>query len=182
MVYKVTIMTEMLNYIGSNLTGNKMKSEHVKGLTSGKLGFTLVELLLVALIIGILICIAVPMYKDYVYKRRALLAVSTLTQIELVVEKYYTEKGRYPDTLDQIGKAGLKDPWGRPFYYLNIEDEPDDEQIRKLRDVHRLNRDYDLYSMGQDGLSDDSINEEPSWDDIIRAYNGSYVGLAIDLI
>ena len=41
-----------------------------------------------------------------------------------------------------------------------------------------LNSDYDLYSMGKDGVSSPPITAKPSQDDVIRASNGSYVGLA----
>jgi general secretion pathway protein G len=41
-----------------------------------------------------------------------------------------------------------------------------------------LNDDYDLYSMGQDGVSVSPITAKPSQDDILRASDGSYLGLA----
>jgi len=41
-----------------------------------------------------------------------------------------------------------------------------------------LNSDYDLYSVGKDGASSPPIMAKPSQDDVIRASNGSYVGLA----
>ena len=51
-------------------------------------------------------------------------------------------------------------------------------QARKDRFLVPLNSDYDLYSMGADGKSSSPINAKNSLDDIIRASNGSYVGLA----
>ena len=41
-----------------------------------------------------------------------------------------------------------------------------------------MNSDYDLYSVGKDGASSPPIMAKPSQDDVIRASNGSYVGLA----
>jgi general secretion pathway protein G len=41
-----------------------------------------------------------------------------------------------------------------------------------------LNADYDLYSNGADGLTVKNIGDADSADDIIRANNGAYIGLA----
>jgi general secretion pathway protein G len=43
-----------------------------------------------------------------------------------------------------------------------------------------LNSDYDLYSMGKDGESQIPLTVKISHDDIIRANDGAFVGLAID--
>jgi len=51
-------------------------------------------------------------------------------------------------------------------------------QARKDRFLVPLNDDYDLYSMGQDGVSAPPITAKPSQDDILRASDGSYLGLA----
>jgi general secretion pathway protein G len=51
-------------------------------------------------------------------------------------------------------------------------------QARKDRFLVPLNDDYDLYSMGKDGTSSPPLTAKVSQDDIIRANNGSYVGLA----
>ena len=52
-----------------------------------------------------------------------------------------------------------------------------------MRKDHRLvpiNSDYDLYSMGKDGRSVSPLTARHSHDDIIRANDGDYVGLAKD--
>ena len=41
-----------------------------------------------------------------------------------------------------------------------------------------LNTDFDLYSMGKDRLSSDSLSTPSSHDDILRANDGAFVGLA----
>jgi general secretion pathway protein G len=43
-----------------------------------------------------------------------------------------------------------------------------------------LNSDYDLYSMGEDGESVPPLTAKQSRDDIIRANNGGFIGLAAD--
>jgi len=43
-----------------------------------------------------------------------------------------------------------------------------------------INSDYDLYSKGPDGLSLKPLTAAPSRDDIVRANNGSFIGIAAD--
>ncbi|MGD9272343.1 MAG: hypothetical protein PVH08_14815, partial [Syntrophobacterales bacterium] len=43
-----------------------------------------------------------------------------------------------------------------------------------------LNSDYDLYSMGTDGMSAPALTNDVSQDDIIRADDGAYTGLAAE--
>ena len=49
---------------------------------------------------------------------------------------------------------------------------------RKDRFLVPINSDYDLYSLGADGESKPQLNNAVSQDDVIRARDGSYVGLA----
>jgi general secretion pathway protein G len=41
-----------------------------------------------------------------------------------------------------------------------------------------INSDFDLYSVGKDGQSQDPLTAPVSRDDIVRANNGRFVGLA----
>lgn len=51
---------------------------------------------------------------------------------------------------------------------------------RKERFLHPINSDYDLYSMGKDGESVEPLTAKKSHDDVIRANDGSFVGLAVE--
>ena len=53
-----------------------------------------------------------------------------------------------------------------------------DEHKRKDRLLFPLNSDYDLFSVGPNGLSALSLGESVSLDDVIRANDGNYFGLA----
>jgi general secretion pathway protein G len=44
--------------------------------------------------------------------------------------------------------------------------------------LHPINSDYDLYSIGKDGESVAPLTAKKSWDDVIRAADGAYIGLA----
>lgn len=53
-------------------------------------------------------------------------------------------------------------------------------QARKDRNLVPINSDFDLYSMGRDGQSAPPLTAKVSRDDIVRANNGGFVGLASD--
>jgi general secretion pathway protein G len=51
-------------------------------------------------------------------------------------------------------------------------------QPRKDRFLVPINTDFDLYSMGRDGESVPALTAAKSRDDVVRAANGSFIGLA----
>lgn len=51
-------------------------------------------------------------------------------------------------------------------------------KARKDRKLNPLNSDFDLYSLGKDGLSKPQLTNRDSLDDIVRANDGAFVGLA----
>jgi hypothetical protein len=57
------------------------------------------------------------------------------------------------------------------------DDKSEKGKPRKDHQLHPINCDYDLYSMGKDGKTAAPLTAKISQDDIIRANNGGYVGL-----
>lgn len=53
-------------------------------------------------------------------------------------------------------------------------------QARKDRNLVPINSDFDLYSVGRDGQTAPALTAKVSQDDIVRANNGGFVGLASD--
>src|SRR5215831_6498546 len=132
-------------------------------------GFTLVELLVVMVILGLLAALVVPAYLGRERKARSQAA---RTQIELfgtALDTFRLDVGRYPST--QEGLASLRqrpfgtdrwdgpylkkdtpaDPWGRPYYY---------------RSPGEGGRPYDLFSYGADGApgGDGDNRDVTSWE------------------
>jgi general secretion pathway protein G len=135
-------------------------------------------MLLTVMAVAILGSVAYPSYASHVRKVRVQAAVNDMRLIEAAMERYFSDHYTYPATLDEV-RTGLLDPWGHPYQYLRMSDAKVG-QVRKDRSQHPLNTDYDLYSMGADGQSTTALTAKSSQDDVIRANNGAFYGLASD--
>lgn len=142
-------------------------------------GFTLVELLAGVLVVGILVAIAMPYYGDYRNRVRNTQACQDIAGLEARIETYRATHNVLPASLADIGEDGMLDPWGRAYVYYDIEANGKGG-ARKDHALNPLNADYDLYSVGADGLTKKQITQKDSLDDLIRASNGSFVGLAAE--
>ena len=65
-------------------------------------GFTLIELLVVMAIIATLLTIAVPRYFASVEKSKEAVLRTDLNVMREAIDKYYGDKGKYPDTIDDL--------------------------------------------------------------------------------
>lgn len=66
------------------------------------LGFTLIELMIVMTLIGILAAIAQPQFHRYTIRAREAALKENLFTLREVIDQYYGDKGRYPDTLADL--------------------------------------------------------------------------------
>lgn len=121
--------------------------------------FTLIELMVVVVILGILAVFVVPRVANRPEQARVTKAQVEIANLEQALELYYLDNGRYPDTEQGlealVRKPGTgsepsnwqpggylnkprvpEDPWGNPYVYVSPG-------------TH--NSDYDLYSLGKDG-------------------------------
>lgn len=149
-------------------------------------GYTLVELAVAVVIVGLLASLAAPELQDYVNQARVARTVTEIRTVAKEVEQHRIRSGEYPESLAEIGRDGLEDPWGHPYQYLKIAGEGTGKkgsggttgEVRKDRFLVPLNSDFDLYSSGPDGESRAPLTAAASWDDIIRASDGEFVGPA----
>ncbi len=144
-------------------------------------GFTLMELMIVVAIISTLAAIAIPSYLNSRYKAKIAVAISEIKMIEKAVLDYMAENGGLPDSLSDIGMDQITDPWGRPYQYLRIDGGTTpglNGKRRRDKNANPVNSDFDLYSMGRDGLSVAQFTGKEARDDIVRANNGNYYYLA----
>jgi general secretion pathway protein G len=146
-------------------------------------GFTVLELTFAIAVLIILAAIAIPAYRGYVERATIRGCVNDLLRISMALESYRTLHGlNLPDSLDELDNIPRIDPWGYAYRYLNFDsDTPGVKgQIRKDHNLHPLNSEFDLYSVGPDGNSVPPLTGKPSHDDIIFARDGGFVGRARD--
>lgn len=139
-------------------------------------GFTLVELVIVLAVIATLSTIAVLVYRDVSERAKIARAVADIATLDGEISTFEMTNERLPNDLAEIGRATLLDPWGNPYQYLNFA--LGVGQPRKDLALHPLNTEFDLYSKGKDGQSQAPLTANVSRDDIIRANDGQYIGLA----
>lgn len=148
--------------------------------TQRERAFTLVEILIVLSILGVLAFIALPAYQDYRERVRVAQAVADIGAIQSLIVHYIDDNRTPPDGLAQVGQGGKLDPWGNPYQYLNLVTSKGNGTARKNRNLVPINSDFDLYSMGKDGASSGPLTAKASRDDVIRANDGHFIGLAKD--
>ncbi len=119
-----------------------------------KSAFTLIELMIVIVILGLLATIIMPKIMTKPEKARHDKAKIEIIRIESALDLFYLENKRYPTTAEGLAAlvknpGGLKnyspngyldkikDPWGNPYVYI-------------FPGTHG-NKPYDLKSYGKDG-------------------------------
>lgn len=142
-------------------------------------GWTLVEFMLMLTVIGVLIAIAVPAYDNHRERIKRASAVLDIGALQTIIKDYAADNGgSFPMSLADVGNGGKLDPWGRPYQYLNLTTSHGHGGARKDRRLNPINSDFDLYSMGKDGASSTQLTNGASLDDIVRARDGAFIGLA----
>ena len=120
-------------------------------------GFTLIELMVVVIILGILATIIVPRILDRPEQARRTKARVQIKILQSSLQLYKLDTGRYPTTAEGLkalvtdpGVRGFRaggylegsevppDPWGHPYLYL-------------APGTH--SKDFDIESLGRDGES-----------------------------
>ncbi|MCA8836273.1 MAG: type II secretion system major pseudopilin GspG [Gammaproteobacteria bacterium] len=112
-------------------------------------GFTLIEILVVIVIIGLLAGIVVPNLVGQVDEAKITTARSNMSSISNALTMYRLKNGRYPssdqglqaltagDSLKRFMDRIPKDPWDNEYQYISPGQ----------------NGDYELYSFGGDGAA-----------------------------
>jgi general secretion pathway protein G len=128
-----------------------------RGLLKGGGAFTIVEVLVVIMLIGLLAVFVVPRYLERAQSAKRNVAKAQLADLEKAISMFYMDCGRYPDTSDgglqsllkapssltekwhgpYTKESQLVDPWGRPIVYAKPGVKNPDS--------------YDILSYGKDG-------------------------------
>lgn len=140
----------------------------------------MIELLVAMTILGSLIAIAIPAFNRYRDQQKVNLAINDLRVLGNKLLSYKASNEAFPDDLTSIPSPNSTDPWGNAYEYLKIEgaDTKSKGNMRKDKNLVPINSDFDLYSKGADGKSTAPLTASASRDDVVRANDGSYFGLA----
>ena len=132
--------------------------------------FTLVEIMLVVIIIGIIAAIIVPRFAGKQTKAKSVATKSNIATLSLALDSLELDIGRYPTTsegldalLQEPPASGAESGWDGP--YLKVLSLPNDPWGNgyQYRYPGQLSVDYDIWSVGpdgQDGTEDDIANVE----------------------
>jgi general secretion pathway protein G len=162
---------------GSGLAMEQQNTDTFNSRRGSLAGFTFVEVLVAGCIIATLAAVAIPVLSDQLDKANNAKAIAEILSLEAQITLYQDANDGLPDSLNDLGAGGMLDPWGNAYEYAPLTGAPS-EQPRKDRFLVPVNTDFDLYSMGKDGDSKAPFTQPVSHDDIVRASNGAYVGLA----
>jgi general secretion pathway protein G len=104
-------------------------------------GFTLLELLVVIVIIGLLAGYVAPRYFSQVGKSEIQVAKAQIESFEKALDQYRLDNRRYPTSQEgleairpYLKKAVPNDPWGRPYVYRSPGDRGEFELLSFGRD------------------------------------------------
>ena len=143
-------------------------------------GMSIVELMIAVMIVIVLAAIAVGGYQNYKDRIRLQQAISDIGAMSVMIKHYMVDNGSPPSSLADVGLQNRLDPWGRPYFYLDLTAQNGKGKSRRDKKLNPLNSDFDLYSAGKDGKTQTQLTAHNSRDDVVRARDGKFIGLASD--
>ena len=143
-------------------------------------GLGVIDLLIVLVVFSLLAALAVPAFSSFVDRSKVTAAIGDIGAIALRIETFrLNHDDQLPESLVQLDMGVPMDPWGNEYQYAIIPAQGSGKLgLRMAGETDSLNTDYDLYSIGSDSHSEGPEEGIVSFDDIVRAKNGAFIGLA----
>lgn len=137
----------------------------VRGARQGSRGFTLIEILLVVIIIGILVSLVAPRLSGRSQEARIQAARADIEGgIALALDLYEVDNGMYPSKLENlVTKPSHAPNWKGPYVKKGIRKDPWGNDYVYRMPGQQNTTSYDIYSLGpdkQEGTQDDVVNWE----------------------
>ena len=139
----------------ANLRGRAVPAPF-RGILESRRGFTLIEIMVVVVILGILAATIIPQFMGTTHDAKVSTAKSNIAELESAIERFYLHMDRHPTTEEGLKvlteppagegqkwrgpyiKVLRPDPWGNPYQYRDPG-------------VHHSSG-FDLWSRGADGV------------------------------
>ncbi len=127
-------------------------------------GFSLIELLLVLVILGVLAALVVPKFTGRSRQARETAAKADISSVETAINAFEIDTGRLPTTEEGLGAllsqpSGVLD-WNGPYLQRGMPRDPWGNEYMYRQPGQKNTAGFDLYSFGPDGRegSDDIGN------------------------
>lgn len=127
-------------------------------------GFTLLELLVVVVIIGLLAAFVAPKYFNQIGRSRTQISRAQIESFEKAMDQYRIDVGRYPDTSQGLIALVVKPPnvanWHGPYLKKGIPPDPWGKAY-VFKSPGDSGREYEISSLGGDaaqGGSDENAD------------------------
>ena len=127
-------------------------------------GFTLVEIMVVVVILGILAATIIPQFMGTKHDAKVSAARANIAQLEAALERFYIHLDRHPTTEEGLAvlvepPAGEEDPWRGPYIKL-LRNDPWGNPFQYRNPGARHPTSFDLWSRGADGADGGDGNGE----------------------
>ncbi|BES71298.1 GspG family T2SS major pseudopilin variant XcpT [Marinobacter nanhaiticus D15-8W] len=135
-------------------------------------GFTLIEIMVVMVILGLLVAIVAPNILGRSDQARVTVAQTQMSNIANALDLYRLDNGHYPSTQQGLQAlvskpSGSPEPrnWNPDGYLKSVPQDPWDNDYQYISPG--VNGPYDLYSYGADGREggDEDAADISVWDD-----------------
>jgi general secretion pathway protein G len=125
----------------------------------GRRGFTLIEMIIVFTMIGILVGLALPQFKNAAKKAREATLKEDLTILRKLIDQYFVDKTKYPASLQvlveekYLRKIPVDPITGKPDW-VEVREEPSPDDLLEpgfqagITDVHSVSE-----LLGMDGTA-----------------------------